>query len=69
MRERKSDSMRFMTEESDLSATSDIIHDWEDTTHDKVKEVSPVDAPDPLGKHEVTISYNRYNFHQNVITG
>ena len=61
--------MRFRTEDSDVSAPSDIHHNWEETSHDKVKEVSSIDAPDKLGKNEVTISYHRDNLHQNVITG
>ena len=43
--------------------------DWEESVCGKVKELSPHDAPAPLGKHVVAISYHYENFHYNGITG
>ena len=48
---------------------SDIYYDWEESVCGKVEEVLPTDAPEPLGKHVVTISYHDTNLHQNVING
>ena len=36
--------------------------------HGNFKEVLPVEAPDPLEKYAVTISYHDTHFHYNVIT-
>ena len=36
--------------------------------HGKVSEVLPLDAPVPLGKDVVTISYHDANFCHNVLT-
>ena len=57
------------TGEPDSSSTSTVPCDWEESVHGKVKELTPEDAPTPLGKHVVTISYHDVNLFHNVITG
>ena len=52
-----------------MSGLLDQNFDWEDSTHRKVSEVLPDDAPSPLEKHLTTISYHDANLFHNVITG
>ena len=56
------------TEEPDLSSIPTTPYDWEKTVCGKVKELASQDAPAPLGKHVVTISYHDTNLFHNVIT-
>ena len=37
--------------------------------HGNLSEVLPADAPEPLGKHVVTISYHDANLRHNVLAG
>ena len=43
--------------------------DWEESVYGKVQELTPHDAPAPLGKNVVTISYHDENVYHNVTTG
>ena len=43
--------------------------DWEASICGKISEVLPDNAPPPLGKHIITISYHNANLFCNVITG
>ena len=61
-------TIRIRTEEPDLSSIPTTPCDWEESVHVKVKELTPEDAPTPLGKHVVTISYHDDNLFHNVIT-
>ena len=49
-----------------IPATS---HEWEESVCRKVSELLPEDAPEPKGKHAVTISYYDANLYHNVVTG
>ena len=62
-------TIRFRTEEPDLSHMPASSYDWEESVCGKVTEHLPEDAPTPKGKHVVTISYHDANLHHNVITG
>ena len=62
-------TIRFRTEEPDMSSVPTTSHDWEESVYGKVTELLPEDAPAPKGKHVVTISYHYSNLHHNVATG
>lgn len=52
-----------------MSNIPEKAHDWAESMHGKVSEVLLADAPEPLGKFVVTISYYDVNLHHNVLTG
>ena len=62
-------TIRFRTEEPDMSSIPTTSYDWEESVYGKVSELLPEDAPEPKGKHVVTISYHDANLYHNVITG
>lgn len=62
-------AIRFRTEEPDMSSIPTTSYDWEESVHGKVSELLPKDAPEPKGKHAVTISYRDANLYHNVATG
>ena len=62
-------TIRIRTEEPDLSALPDQEFEWEKSVHGNVTELLPKDAPEPLGKPVVTISYHDANLYHNIITG
>ena len=62
-------TIRFRTEEPDMSSIPATSYDWEESVHRKVRELLPEDAPEPKGKHVVTISYHDANLYHNVATG
>ena len=49
-------TIRIRAEEPDLSSMPTTPCDWEESVHGKVKELTPKDAPTPLGNHVVPIS-------------
>ena len=62
-------TIRIRTEEPDLSGLPDQVFDWEKSVYGEVKELLPDDAPRPLRKEVVTISYHDANLCHNAITG
>ena len=62
-------TIRIRTEEPDMSSIPTTPYDWEESVYGKVKELTPHDAPTPLGKHVVTISYHDANLYHNLVTG
>ena len=62
-------TIRIRTEESEVSSKPTTPCDWEGSFYGKVKELTPHDAPTPLEKHVVTISYHNANLFYNVIVG
>ena len=62
-------TIRTRTEEPDFLSILTVLHDWEESVCDKVKELIPYDAPAPLGNHVVTIRYHNVNLCHNVTTG
>ena len=65
----KCGTIRIRPEEPDMSDLPERIYDWEESVYGKVSEVLPTDAPEPLGKFAVTISYHDANLYHNVLTG
>ena len=62
-------AIRIRPEKPDMSDIPESIHEWEESVYGKVSEVVPTVAPEPLGKHVVTVSYRNANLHHNVLTG
>ena len=65
----KEATIRFVTEEPDLSALPAQHFDWMYTVYGDVKELVPQDIPEPLGNPVVTISYVDANLFHDIITG
>ena len=62
-------AIRIRPEEPGVSDLPKKIYDWEESVYGKVSEVLPADAPEPLGKFVVTISYHDTNLCHNVLAG
>ena len=60
-------SIRYRIDEPYLLDIPDVRYDLEESVCVKVEEVIPNDAPDPLGKQAITISYNYANLNHSVI--
>lgn len=65
----KSAKIRFRTHEPDLSDLVVPSYDWSDSVYGSVKEDVPRDAPKPLGKPVVTVSYVDANLLHCLVTG
>ena len=65
----KHGAIRIRTELPDLSDIPDIEHDWMYSVYGKVTELIPHDAPKPLGKEVVTITYEDANLYHDLLTG
>jgi hypothetical protein len=65
----KSAQIRFRTHEPDFTDLMVQGYDWVDTVYGKVREEVPADAPPPLGKSVVTVSYVDANLMHCVNTG
>jgi hypothetical protein len=61
--------IRFRTHEPDFSDLVVPEYDWADAVYGKVKEDIPSDAPTPLGKPVVTVSYVDANLLHCLVTG
>ena len=57
------------TEEPDLTGIPTPVYDWEESVYGKATELIPHDAPVPLGKHVITISYCDASLYHNLVTG
>ena len=62
-------AIRIRIEELDMTGLPIQAFNWEEFIYGKVKELLPTDAPKPLRKHVLTISYHDANLFHNVITG
>jgi hypothetical protein len=60
---------RVRTEEPDYSDIPDHQYDWMYTVYGNTKEVTPKDAPKPLGKHATLPHYIDANLMHDVTTG
>ena len=65
----KNAAIRVRAEEPDMSGLPDQALDWEGSIYGKVTEILPTEAPTPLGKSVVTVSYHDASLFHNVITG
>ena len=65
----KHGAIRIRTELPDMSDVPDIEHDWMYSIYGKVTELIPHDAPRPLGKEVVTITYEDANLYHDLVTG
>jgi len=65
----KSAQIRFRTHEPDLTDLTVPEYDWADTVYGKAREEVPADAPPPLGRSVVTVSYVDANLLHCLNTG
>ncbi len=61
--------IRIRTEEPDYSQFPPKEYDWFHTQYSGAKELTPDDAPEPLGKSVVTTSYVDANLYHDMISG
>ena len=61
--------LAFRTDMPDLSGAPRREFDWSESVYGKTDEPIPKDAPKPLGKPVVTISYVDANLMHDVLTG
>ena len=62
-------TIRFRTEEPDLSSLKDQVYDWTRSVYSGTCEQIPHDIPKPLGKHGQTTHYVDANLHNDLATG
>jgi len=65
----KQGKIRFRTREPDFSDLVVPEYDWARSVYGNVKEDTPADAPPPLGKPVVTVSYVDANLLHCLVTG
>ncbi len=65
----KNGIIRFRTDEPDFTDLPDPQFDWDKSVHGKVRELTPSDAPSPLGKPVVTSHFVDANLHHCMLTG
>ena len=65
----KHGAIRIRTGLPDLSEVPDIEYDWMYSVYGKVKELIPHDAPKPLGKEVITVTYEDANLYHDLATG
>ena len=61
-------TIRFCTGEPDYSDIPDH-YDWAKTMYSDTKEILPTDAPTPLGKPVILITYVDANLYNCMLTG
>ena len=69
LRKYKHGAIRVHTEIPDMSQLLDSEYDWLYMVDGYVKEQIPHDAPEPLGKEVITITYEDANLYHDMITG
>ena len=62
-------TIRFRTDIPDLSAIPELGKDWSSTIYGEAKEIVPKDAPIPLGRPVVTITYVDANLMHDILSG
>jgi hypothetical protein len=69
LRRFKHAAIRVRTGYPDYSSLKLEDHDWLHSVYGNVVELVPEDAPEPLGKHVVTTTYEDANLFHDVVTG
>ena len=62
-------AIRICTEEPDYSDLPNVEFDWAKSVYGEVKELTPHDAPEPLGKYVTLTHYVDANLMHDMITG
>ena len=65
----KDAAIRIKTDMPDLSQLPDQDFKWKNTVYGNVTELLPTDAPEPLGKPVITVTYVDTNLMHDVLTG
>jgi hypothetical protein len=61
--------IRVLTNEPDFSDFQDPEYDWSSYVYGDVKEIIPMDIPEPKGKYITLSHYFDANLYHNMITG
>jgi hypothetical protein len=62
-------TIRIRVEEPDYSGLSNKVYDWEHSVYAGAEELSPEDAPTPLGKPVVMTTFVDANLYHDLVTG
>ena len=62
-------TIRVRTEEPDVSALPSKPYKWDYSVFGNVREESPKDVPEPLGKYVTTTHYVDANLFHDILTG
>ena len=65
----KNGYIRIRTEKPDCSDMPPLEHDWTHTVYGEVKELTPHDAPQPLGRSVILTTCKDANLHHDWVTG
>jgi hypothetical protein len=61
--------IRVLTNEPDYSDYQDLEYDWSSSVYGDVKEIIPMDIPEPKGKYVTLSHYFDANLYHNMVTG
>ena len=69
LRKHKHSAIRFRTEIPDMSQYPKVEYDWMYSVYGDEQEAVPHDAPTPLGKEVITVTYEDANLYHDMTTG
>jgi hypothetical protein len=69
LRKMKEARIRVLTNEPDYSNYQDLEYDWSSSVHGDVKEIIPMDIPEPKGKCVTLSHYFDANLYHDMVTG
>jgi hypothetical protein len=61
--------IRVLTNEPDYSDYQDLEYDWSSSVYGDVKEIIPMDIPEPKGKYVTLSHYFDANLYHDMVTG
>jgi hypothetical protein len=61
--------IRVLTNEPDYSDYQDLEYDWSSSVYEDVKEIIPMDIPEPKGKYVTLSHYFDANLYHDMVTG
>jgi hypothetical protein len=69
LRKMKEARIRVLTNEPDYSDYQDLEYDWSSSVYGDVKEIIPMDIPEPKGKYVTLSHYFDANLYHDMVTG
>jgi hypothetical protein len=69
LRKMKEARIRVLSNEPDYSDYQDLGYNWPSSVYGDVKEIIPMDIPEPKGKYVTLSHYFDVNLYHNMVTG
>jgi hypothetical protein len=69
LRKMKEERIQVLTNEPDFSDCQDLEYDWSSSVYGDVKEIIPMDIPEPKGKYVTLSHYFDANLYHDMVTG